>query len=262
MATPEAFFRSLPPITRGWLVAALLATVLSEFKFVPAMKLVWIPELSLPPHWEVWRLLTSFVFMGGFGMSFVINLLMISQFCPQYENNPFSTTLGAYAGGTPDFAFALLFCGAVLLLLGTYLGLYVLGPSLIATIIYLWSKRNPNAPINLWGFRMMSRHLPWARLALAVLMGASPVEDLVGIAAGHVYYFLVEVLPARYEGRRFLNTPEWLIHLVDYVNDTNTFHQVPPPRRAGAEGARPGAAVIPPRGPGHNWGAGQRLGLD
>ena len=39
---------------------------------------------------------------------------------------------------------------------------------------------------------------PWAMLALAVLMGSDPVPDLIGIFAGHVFYFLIDVGPNKY----------------------------------------------------------------
>ena len=39
---------------------------------------------------------------------------------------------------------------------------------------------------------------PWAMLALAVLMGSDPVPDLIGIFAGHLFYFLIDVGPNKY----------------------------------------------------------------
>jgi hypothetical protein len=33
-------------------------------------------------------------------------------------------------------------------------------------------------------------YLPWLYLAFSLLLGANPVPDLMGIAAGHIYYFL------------------------------------------------------------------------
>ncbi len=40
-------------------------------------------------------------------------------------------------------------------------------------------------------------------------MGNSPVNDLLGIAVGHLFYFLVDVLPQT-QGRHFLATPAFL----------------------------------------------------
>jgi len=42
--------------------------------------------------------------------------------------------------------------------------------------------------------------LPWVLLAFSVLLGASPVVDLLGIFVGHVYYYLEDIVP-RMPGR-------------------------------------------------------------
>ena len=33
-------------------------------------------------------------------------------------------------------------------------------------------------------------YLPWLYLTFSLLLGTNPIPDLMGIAAGHVYYFL------------------------------------------------------------------------
>ena len=63
------------------------------------------------------------------------------------------------------------------------------------------------------GFRFTGIYMPWVLVAFHVLIARSPVTDLIGIAAGHVYYFLQEVLPAAetpFRGKRFLHTPGFL----------------------------------------------------
>lgn len=59
------------------------------------------------------------------------------------------------------------------------------------------------------GFRTQGVYLPWVMLAFAVLIGQNPVGDLIGIAAGHLFYFLIEVVPQQY-GKQILTTPQWL----------------------------------------------------
>ena len=120
----------------------------------------------------------------------------------------------------------------------------VMGESMVFMIIYVWSRRNPDTPMSffgacprvharrraryrlpltLWvylcvcvvmaGFRFTGIYMPWVLVAFHVLIARSPVTDLIGIAAGHVYYFLQEVLPAAetpFRGKRFLHTPSFL----------------------------------------------------
>jgi len=114
-------------------------------------------------------------------------------------------------------------------------------------------------------------YLPFAYLALTVFMG-SPYFDLVhGIATGHLYYFLAEVVPVVY-GKDVLRTPQFLINFFGVGH-----YQAPRDgagTNAGEFGQNQGGgnnqnnnANNPPTGAavvgGHTWGGdGRRLGRD
>lgn len=49
-------------------------------------------------------------------------------------------------------------------------------------------------------------------MLLHVLLGGSLLYDLIGILAGHLYYFLDTIVPEKY-GTRFLKTPSLLYSL-------------------------------------------------
>jgi hypothetical protein len=70
-------------------------------------------------------------------------------------------------------------------------------------------------------------------VAIRVLMGGSPVPDLVGIFAGHAYYFLEDVQGVR------LKAPQFLADVLDAPS-----RQAPNRNFMG----------------GHAWGGGNRLG--
>eukprot|EP00960_Hanusia_phi_P003332 97936-Hanusia_phi.AAC.1 len=56
-------------------------------------------------------------------------------------------------------------------------------------------------------FNFPAPWLPWVLLAFSVLLGSSPVVDLVGIFVGHVYYYLEDIvprMPGRFRGIPFL----------------------------------------------------------
>jgi hypothetical protein len=256
MATPEEFFRSLPPLTRAWLVIAFTTTVLVETKFISLLSLAFFPDQILKG--EIWRLFTPFIFFGGFSFPFVMNLFFLIRYSSAFEQSPFSLTPGALQGGTADYAYTLLLCSAGLLIIAYLFQFFFMGSSLVFAVLYLWSKRNAETPTSFWGFQVKGAYLPFVLMGFAVLMGSSPVSDAAGVAAGHLFYFFAEVLPLKY-GRNFLQTPEWLIKVVDWASNTTTFHQTPT-----------GRAVIPPNPRaggfagigGHNWGQGRRLGDD
>jgi Derlin-2/3 len=116
--------------------------------------------------------------------------------------------------------------------------------------------------------------MPFAYLALSVLMG-NPYFDIIhGIVVGHIYYFLVDVVPLVY-GKDVLHTPQF------FIDFFGIGEYVPPapaaPARAGGQPlgghgnntwngpGRVNAPNDPARGNrgGHQWGSGGRaLGAD
>lgn len=68
----------------------------------------------------------------------------------------------------------------------------------------------------------------------AVMLGSNPLVDLLGMVAGHAYYFLEDVYP-RMTGRRLLKTPAAVRALFPADG-------VQAPRMAPAAGLVPGAA--------------------
>lgn len=43
-----------------------------------------------------------------------------------------------------------------------------------------------------------------------MMLGSSPVADILGMVAGHTYYYLEDVYPHTINGRRLLKTPGWV----------------------------------------------------
>ena len=89
-----------------------------------------------------------------------------------------------------------------------------LGSPLGFTLVYIWSRRNPYIRLNFMGVLVFSApYLPWVLLGFSlVINGELPMGDILGIAVGHVYYFLEDVWPREPHsgGRRFLQTPRLL----------------------------------------------------
>lgn len=52
-------------------------------------------------------------------------------------------------------------------------------------------------------------YFPWAMLALDVIFGSPILPDLLGIVAGHLYYFLTVLHPLA-TGKNMLKTPIWV----------------------------------------------------
>mgnify|MGYP003878432505 FL=1 len=64
------------------------------------------------------------------------------------------------------------------------------------SLLYIWCKKEPFEKVKfLLGFVVKSAYLPWAIIIYSVLTGESVYAELIGIAAGHAFIFIKEVLP-------------------------------------------------------------------
>ncbi|KAK2439795.1 derlin-1.1 [Trifolium repens] len=90
------------------------------------------------------------------------------------------------------------------------------GISLVSMIVYVWSREFPNEIINIYDLvSLKSFYLPWAMLALDLLFGNPIMADILGIVAGHLYYFLTVLHPLAGGNFKF-KTPLLVHKLVAY----------------------------------------------
>lgn len=96
-------------------------------------------------------------------------------------------------------------------MIGPILKATFLSTALTFMIVYVWSRRNTQVMMNFLGvFNFTAPYMPWVLLGFSLLLsGQLPVADLIGIGAGHAYYYLTEVYPMLY-GTRLLRTPSLL----------------------------------------------------
>ncbi|XP_028058680.1 derlin-1 isoform X4 [Camellia sinensis] len=165
MSSPAEFYSSLPPISKTYGTLCLFFTTAYQFGLYHPKYIALIYERVFL-HFEVWRLITNFFFLGQFSINFGIRLLMIARYGVQLENGPFQRR-------TADFLWMMIF-GA---------------------------------------FTLLAFYLPWAMLALDVIFGSKLLPDLLGIVAGHLYYFLTVLHPLA-GGKNILKTPMWVHKLV------------------------------------------------
>ena len=147
--------------------------------------------------------------------------------------------------------------------------------------MYISSRRDPDALMNMYGFRFKCIYTPWVYLGLRLVMGSDIVMPFVGVVVGHIFYFIAVVLPETH-GYVLLKTPTFCIDFVNYIsgaqigggintgagitatpppqggnrpvgNTTGGTNRFPAPGNVPAPGSRTGAT-------GYNWGRGNVLG--
>merc|ERR1712100_662416 len=91
-----------------------------------------------------------------------------------------------------------------------------LSRALLMYIVYVWSRREPEAPISFFGFKVKGFYVPWIFLAFDLLIGAPLSQGLIGITVGHAYYFLIDVFPISH-GVDIIRTPRFCISAVEYM---------------------------------------------
>ena len=98
--------------------------------------------------------------------------------------------------------------GATLLtLIAPFVNIQFLGTSLAFMMVYVWGRRHQHVQMSFLGlFNFTAPYLPWVLLIFSVMLGSSPLVDLLGMVVGHIYFFFEDVYPV-VSGRRLLRTP-------------------------------------------------------
>lgn len=182
-----------------------------------------------------------------------MSMFMMSKFVPAYEDDPFPSGGGSHRGNVADVAFMLIFGALVLAPFSYFLGFFFLSFSLFFMVIYVWSRRHPEEQTSFYMFRVPAAYLPWVMVAFTFVVGGDPVPDLLGIGAGHLYYFLMQELPGLdtpFRNQKLLQTPQFMYRLfgVQPTYAAAAFVRMDQDRRGAPQ----------PVG-GHNWGAGRRV---
>ena len=261
-ASLSAALQAIPPVTRCLLFATILTGALSSFGMVNPNNFLFIPSKILG-NFELHRLVLPVVFAGGFEFSFAMHLYFLYQNCKSYESDPFNTGAG---GTSADFLWMVLVGTALLWPIGYYFQLFVLSQPMLYMIMYVWSRRKANEQRNMFGvFTLPVPYIPWFYAAINLLMGNSVTPILIGIAVGHIYYYVIEVLPST-NGVDLLKTPTLCIRIINYLDGS----QAPATRPQVTQQQGPNNQQrplnqranqgFPNVGGGYNWGSGRTLG--
>lgn len=230
----EDWYKQMPVITRSYLTLSILTTVGCALEVISPYH-IYLNSDKVIRHFQYWRLFTNFFYFGRLDLDFLFHMFFLARYCKLLEETSFR-------GRTADFFYMLFFGGSLLtgiVLLGGMFQLVseslakilFLSNSLTFMMVYVWSKRNPHVHMSFLGlFTFTAPYLPWVLLGFSIIVGSSPWVDLLGMSAGHAYYFLEDVYPLM-TGRRLLKTPGFIKAL--FPEDT----------------------VVVPR-PGNMWGAG------
>ncbi|GAV75703.1 DER1 domain-containing protein [Cephalotus follicularis] len=205
MSTPAEYYRSLPPVSKAYGVTCLMTTsALYLGLYYPST--IALSYEDVIKRFQIWRLITNFFYLGPFSFPFAIRLIMIAKYGVSLERGPFDKR-------TADYVWMLIFGALSLLVISAlpFLRSPFLGASIVFMIVYMWGREFPNARVNIYGVvSLKGFYLPWAMMALDLIFGSPLKPDILGVIAGHLYYFLTVLHPLA-GGKYIFKTP-LLVH--------------------------------------------------
>lgn len=219
-------YMQMPPVTRAYTTACVITTIAVQLDLASPFQLYFNPILILKQG-QVWRLLTSFLFFGTFGFNFFFNMIFTYRYCRMLEE-------GSFRGRTADFVMMFLFGGLCMIMFAFFVNLLFLGQAFTIMLVYVWSRRNPFVRMNFFGLlNFQAPYLPWVLLGFSVLLGNAIYVDIMGIAVGHMYYFIEDVFPNQRGGFKLLKTPIFLKSIFDAHVEDPDYNPLPEERPGG-----------------------------
>ncbi|XP_050387492.1 derlin-1-like [Argentina anserina] len=207
------YFRTIPPVSKTILVTCLMTTSAYYLQLFDYQNISLDYGLVFKQY-QVWRLFTNFIFLGRFSFPYAVEIFIIAKYSVSLEKGPFDKR-------TADYLWMLIFGSMSLLVMSIVplCRLWFMGSSLVFMIVYVWSREFPNERINVYGVvSLKGFYLPYVMMALDLLLGNSLKPDMLGIVAGHLYYFLTVLHPLA-GGKNMLKTPLWVHRIVAYWSE-------------------------------------------
>jgi Der1-like family len=152
-------------------------------------------------------------YFGEFSVDTIFDFFILYRYSSMLEQHSFRNK-------PAEFILFIIFGSSVFLLAAIFLGLEFLSPCLSGMMLYLWARRNPTVQINfLEIFQFRAPFLPWFLLLFVVMFGFNPKYDLIGLTAGHLYYYLEDVVPKipETEDCKVLRPPKYLVQICSYL---------------------------------------------
>lgn len=223
----EEWFWEMPVCTRWWTTATVLTSALVQCQILSPFQLFYSfrtvfgkSQVSCPclsclvsarslTVLQYWRLLTTFLFFGPFSLDLLFHIYFLQRYARLLEES---------AGRSPaHFSWLLMYAMASLIALSPLVSMPFLGHPLSSTLVYIWSRRNPETRLSFLGLLVFTApYLPWVLMAFSLFMhGTIPRDEIMGVVIGHIYYFFNDVYPPLHNGSRPMDPPGWWRRIFD-----------------------------------------------
>jgi hypothetical protein len=128
---------------------------------------------------QYWRLITTFFYFGPLSLDLLYHIFFLQRYSRLLEES---------SGRSPaHFSWLLTFASSLLLCIAPMFSMAFLGSALSSTLIYIWSRKNPDTLLSFLGLLVFKApYLPWVLLCFSLIMhGTVPKDEMCGIVVGH-----------------------------------------------------------------------------
>ncbi|CAF0874108.1 unnamed protein product [Brachionus calyciflorus] len=199
------WYNNIPQVTKYWFTGSVVVPLLCRFGILNPYYLILQASLFFQ-KFHFWRPLTALFFYPitpQSGFSYLINLYFLYSYSTLLETTTFD-------GRPADYLFMLIFNWIILTIIGFIASLPMLMDPMILSVMYVWCQLNRETIVSFWfGTRFKAMYLPWVLVGFNMIIRGGGFNDLIGIAVGHLYFFLMFRYPET-NGMNLLKTPEVL----------------------------------------------------
>nr|BAH71073.1 ACYPI002031 [Acyrthosiphon pisum] len=128
-------YMQMPPVTRAYTTACVITTLAVQLDVVSPFQLYFNPLLILK-QFQVWRLITTFLFFGNIGFNFLFNMIFTYRYCRMLEE-------GSFRSRTADFVMMFLFGATLMIIWAFFINLLFLGQALTIMLVYILVTKKP-----------------------------------------------------------------------------------------------------------------------
>ena len=219
-------YLNLPPFTRYYLtIIALFAYSMSQKRRKKRRKNMFYHNFTLNyslifTKFQIWRLFTNLFIIGPFSPRFLFfcfffysNVRTMEKDYLQYRKYP-------------EFIMMIIYLIIIINILNIFMIYYfnyknsfTLAYQFLFSIIYIDSKKEPYKNVMMYFFEVQNSYVPYAFILINLFSGKNIIENIIGIIAGNIYYFLKEIVPIQ-KGIDILVTPKLIVDFSDSYIDS------------------------------------------
>lgn len=192
------FVTTTPPITRVLVALTVVVSVSTFLNFVRPQQLSYSRFYLW--EWQPYRIFTTFFYYGKANFELIMNFIFLYKYSSMLEES---------YGKKSDYFFVLLIVFIILFATSNVIYIPFLATALSNTITYIWSRKNPQGIVQIFGFVSFNAfYLPFIFPMVSLIFeGRVSKDEILGIVVGQIVFYLKDVYPKF--GRDWLKTPCW-----------------------------------------------------